>query len=223
MKKHRELKISGNKAALKKFLKTLKNNLPDGWINKKENEISYSKTVNLSQEEVGCFESPNINGKVTFIWLLLENDILRITNVVPGEVGELSIEEYNRFVKEFHDQCLSQTIIPSDIEIYLSPSDVSIEEIAGEETAQKLKAWAYSANPSTGNTHPSDQEKWKDFLFTAFINNSNLDSYTLERWLVEEMGWKNYDTITKLIVDYEYGLDLLKYEKYRKSPSLQQG
>ncbi|WFU71056.1 hypothetical protein [Bradyrhizobium sp. CB2312] len=70
------------------------------------------------------------------------------------------------------------------------------------------------ANKSTGSSHPLDQQRWLRFLILAHCSAQKPDGERLRRWLMEVEG--DEDHALKLVIEYEFGLDLLNaYDSQR--------
>ena len=76
----------------------------------------------------------------------------------------------------------------------------------------KLRIFSSLANKGTGSSHPSDQERWNDFICQAFTDKSENIQGILERWLIEEEKW-HYEIASDLTIEFESGISLLEYYK----------
>ncbi len=176
----------------------------------------YAKMIGKKTNEVLTFESPVIKGAIAFVWMVVgeEND-LRITNITPNKSGQLSIEQYNSILDSFYDKVIKPNI-DENYHVVLSTDTKTIVDYAGKEVAEKLQVWIKSANKSTLNTHPLDFERWASFLITAHKNESELTTSQLEKFLVDEIGISEERLVSKIVIDYEYGRELLnEYDKHR--------
>lgn len=181
-----------------------------------EKSEDYAKMIGKKTNEVLTFESPEIKGAIAFVWMVVggEND-LRITNITPNKSGQLSIEQYNTILDRFYDEVIKPSI-NNDYHVILSTDNKTIVDYAGLEVAEKLQVWIKSANKSTLNTHPLDFERWASFIITAHENDSELTTTQLEKYLIDEIGIPDDRLVSKIVIDYEYGRDLLKeYDKHR--------
>jgi hypothetical protein len=181
-----------------------------------EKSQNYAKMIGKKSNEVLTFESPEIKGAVAFVWMVIgqDND-LKITNITPNKSGQLSIEQYNSILDSFYDRVIKPNI-DKNYQVILSTDTKTIVDYAGHEVAEKLKVWIKSVNKSTLNTHPLDFERWASFLISAHENDSELTTTQLEKYLIDEIGIPDDNLVSKIVIDYEYGRDLLKeYDKHR--------
>jgi hypothetical protein len=157
-----------------------------------------------------CEEMPEIPAAT----LLLIHPARRATswlyasNIIPRSVRELTIDQYNLILRDFHDRLVKPGAKVIGVPVELSPSDQSIEDWLSPESAKLLKAFSHGANKSTGSSHPMDRQRWCDFLIALHRAGEILDEGLLERWLVEEEKWPD-DVALDLICEYEFGRYLL--------------
>lgn len=140
-----------------------------------------------------------------------EKDLWYVPNIVPKMKNELTYDEYNSLLNDFAEKVLSPAIQGLPIKIEITEPETSLQKIAGEDIAKKLKVFSSCANKSTGSSHPSDQERWFDFLCAVQKARVKLDTDMLIRLLIEQ-GWSE-DKASELGVEYEFALALLKYSK----------
>lgn len=214
MEVFRELLIeSDNPENLVALLFHLIHELPQKWIYKEDlvrNYISHAP----SKKEVVCIQSPQIYTEEKtiqgLVWLNLSANQIKLMNIVPTKVGSLSKSEYNFILQKFYDEIISPFSKKVNLKIQLSQSKKTIEELAGEDTAKKLILFSRGANKLTGHSNPHDMERWMDFLCTSHKFKSNLSLEDLALFL-EQDGWGDDEIISRLLIDYENGITLLKY------------
>lgn len=211
MKTFKEYKILAAHSELKELLKKIISALPGNWAYKEEFVKEYAQNVTKEIEEIGCFESPEINKRKALVWFVIWDSSLSVVNIIPSESGSFSYDEYNAFLDLFIEECVHKHITPK-MSVSATLGQLDIEKLAGEETFKALVKWEACCNHSTGNTHPMDFERWADFISTAVKFNSKLTVEDLERWLVEVKGWdKEGDLTEKIVLDYEHGLALIQH------------
>jgi hypothetical protein len=99
----------------------------------------------------------------------------------------------------------------------LTDAQADLDHWMSPATAAKLRAFSTCANKSTGAGHPSDRERWNEFVLSAYSEGSRMDAPTLRRWLVESDGWPS-ELADQLALEYEYGRELLRFaEEHRRS------
>ncbi|MCP2221702.1 hypothetical protein [Bradyrhizobium elkanii] len=138
-----------------------------------------------------------------------------ITNIVPKTVGQLTYAQYNGLLQEFERSIAKPAATIVGFVVEVSAPRQTLEEWVSPEVARALEGFSHLANKSTGSSHPSDQARWLRFLILSYRSAKKLDSDLLRRWLVEVDGWDE-DHAFKLVVEYEFGLDLLTaYDRQR--------
>lgn len=213
MKKFIELEIKSDELSLIQFLNTLKDSEINKWSFEKKMTKDYAANISLEENRVACFKANSSKYFEATIWMVINETKLRISNIVSRKISYLGKDLYNTIITDFHNSFVSK-FIPNNFRVNLTSSEVSIEELANLETAEKLIKWEALCNPSSGNSHPYDRERWFDFIRTAVDTDSELTVGDLEQWLTEEKNWVNDedDGLTeRIVIDFEYGVDLLRY------------
>ena len=212
MKTFKEFVISTTKnQILKNILQLVISNLPTNWKFRADLVKDYAKNVSKDISEIGCFESPAINGKKGYVWFVIWEDELKVVNIVPTVSGSLSYDDYNEILNSFHNDCVTEFLPQKGINLKITDGAYDVEKIAGEKTFKALQKWEKLCNHSTGNTNSHDFERWADFLTTAFTEKSPLTPELLNRWLVEERNWNDDELVSRIVLDFEYGLAILKH------------
>lgn len=214
MQKYQDFRISIPKGTRSSFVQSL-----DKAIEMSE----YKRRVDIEEKHINTFgkeefalliiESPEIELKneivKVLIWLQINDEIVRLLNIVPISNTTLVPELYNEILNRF----LLKFIVPIskeyNLNYHLSNAYFSMEDFLGVDTFNLLKLFSSSANKDTANTHPSDFRRWCDFIISVHKKNIKLDSLDLEEWLVGH-SWDS-KVASRLIIDFEYSLELLKY------------
>jgi hypothetical protein len=213
MKKFINLELKAEQEVLIALLDKLKESETNKWSFEKKLTKDYATNISLPETCVACFKANSTKYFEATIWIVINDSELRVSNIVSRKVSYLGKDLYNIIVTDFFNHFVIK-YLPEGCIVNLSSSEVSIEEIANTETAKKLIKWESLCNRSTGNTHPYDRERWFDFIITAVDTDSELSIGDLEQWLTEEKKWvvsEDDDLVEKLVIDFEYGVDLLKY------------
>ncbi len=206
MKVFRELNAYGEPGGLQSMMVKIESALCDGWHRDCEGE---ARARPLCSEGQVCFffvrraaaESPEIALAMT-----QEGRRLTIANIFPGEVGEISCEQYNSILTEFYLKFLHPASLETGVTIEVSSDERSLESEYGWRGVTLLKRFSGCANKSC--THPADQRRWMDFLiYLHHRPNRNYSFGLLAKWLIED-GWTP-DKKDRLISEFEFGLDLL--------------
>lgn len=212
MKRFIDLEIKASEEILIEFLDKLKESETNKWKFEKKFSKDYAMNISLPENKVACFKANSTKYYEATIWIVINENNLRVANIVSRKVSYLGKELYNTIVTDFYNDFVFK-FVHDRLKISITPSDLTIEELANEETAQKLKYWESNCNRSTGNTHPYDRERWFEFIITAVETNSPLTTGVLEQWLTEEKNWilEDNNVTENIILDFEYGRDLLEY------------
>ncbi len=176
-----------------------------------ERACDSEKNARSLGESVICFKRiKDDDGKSAELTLFEKKPgTLYVPNIIPIEVGEFSIAEYNEILNNFVELVLKPAIKDTNISYKLTKPEVFIEEVVGMDAAKLLKKFSVLANKSTGSSHPPDQKLWFDFLVE--VNRSPKELYTdlLEGTLLEQ-GWSK-DGADQLAVEFEFAQALLDY------------
>jgi len=143
------------------------------------------------------------------LWLIEKSDnlshYLQVTNIIPERKTELSIDEYNGILQNFVDCNLKG----SGLQHELSKADVSLLDLLSDESCEKFTVFSTTSNKTTGRLHPSDEEKWFEFIYSTLMHDEYLHPNDLQYFLIED-GWDK-STAFELSLDYEYGYNAMKY------------
>lgn len=216
MRKFRDLIIrGGDEKSRRALLVKIKDAIPEDWELKKDLIESYSKSTSKNDDDVICVKSPEDDKPVGLVWLGIWQDTIHVRNIIPADREGLKYDNYNKIIERFSKECVEPNV-GKDFDLKLTSNEYTLEEEAGKETAALLENWAKTCNPSTLNSHPSDFERWAEFIISAHKTGSKLSPETLKRWFFEEQGWdRNFEKIYDLVLDYEYALRLLEvYDKH---------
>lgn len=209
MKTFKKIEIKGNIKDLIQLLEEIKIKKHQNFTYISEKSDDYASMISLPKNCTATFLSNEIENAIVYIWIVISDNLLYISNITPNKSGQLTYEQYNFIISKFYDEVIKPQKT-NDIIIDISKDNLSIEDLAGIETYRKLKKWIDSANPSTLNTNPFDFKRWCDFIFTAHSNKSDLTSSQFERYLIEDEKFYDEELVSKIAIEYEYSLDLLK-------------
>lgn len=131
---------------------------------------------------------------------------LYVSNIVPDEMGKLTLEEYDSILNAFVDILKND----SSIRYELTKGDVDLEDFLPADVANKLKMFSDLANHSTGYGHPSDFDRWLDFVTAFYMSKCDRKIEWIRRWLHEEAGW-HIDTAVHLASQLDYAIDVLQF------------
>lgn len=132
-----------------------------------------------------------------------------ILNIIPlpeSGVSQIDIVSYNRILELFmqdvyqHIHMFKKNIIETNTE------DYTIKEIIPW-SFLKLDCWL---NGYPLSSHPSDKNRWYDFVISLHRMRESLPMETLEEYVKERCGWDEKE-IANMEIRLESQLDLLEY------------
>ena len=141
--------------------------------------------------------------------LMEERNGYKVVNVVPSEVGQLTISEYNDALNDFLSRVAEPASMEAGFYVGVSKRKQRITDWTSKEAARALRTFSLIANMSTGSSHPSDQKRWFAFIIAAYKAEGSLDGYLLGRWLEEVENWPA-SSARELVIEYEFAIDLLR-------------
>lgn len=142
------------------------------------------------------------------LFLFYLQQTLKVTNIVPVTIRELSFEQYNAILEDFAAR-IRPFAEREGLLATLSPSQLDLVDWLSPEAAERLTCFSKSANRNV--FHPNDRKRWNHFLVQAHEDEQKghpVDAGLLERWLTEEDGWPG-DEACKLIIEFDHARDLL--------------
>lgn len=116
---------------------------------------------------------------------------LSVGNIIPLEKNELTVDEYNAILLKFYNDVI-KPYKESGTDLSISqPSDDVFEptSVISKEALKKLEVFCSAANKSTGSSHPSDQERWFDFVCQTVDDGRMFDYSNLCNFLQDENYW----------------------------------
>lgn len=212
MKTFQNLYIDLNGYDIDSFIEQLTKNCGKNWKRAFERE----ENAKYFNEKAFSFEYIGGNGLPNAGLTLFENEkgIWYIPNIIPIEIRELSVDEYNKLLIDFKTSLVEPAIQNTSINFELTKDEIFLENIVGKEAADALKRFSSLANKSTGNSHPCDKKRWFEFLVKAQQAEEKLSlerlSFDILKSTLIEQGWSEefaYD----LAFEFENGRELLDF------------
>lgn len=209
MESFRELKVIGQLPALEAFLQAAMAAAQGDWTS----EGKWDDNGRSVDHPYFIFAWSGASGAPASKLFLMQKSSehggeLKVVNVVPSQRGSLTHQQYNHIVKDFHDDIVQPAAVGIRVLVAFTEAQQGIEHLMTPETYSLLTGFSRSANKSTGSAHPSDLERWFQFLIAAHRENTPLDPARLASWLVEEK-WSD-EQAGELALEYEFGRGLLK-------------
>lgn len=209
MKTFQNLYIDLNGYDIESFIEQLTKNCDANWKRAFERE----ENAKYFREKAFSFEYAGGNGLPNAGLTLFEdeNGIWYVPNIIPIEIKELSIDEYNKLLVNFKTTLVEPAIQNTPITIVLTKNEVFLDDFIDKEAIEALKRFSSLANKSTGNSHPNDKKRWFEFLVAAQKSEKKPSFDMLKTTLIEQ-GWSEefaYD----LAFEFEHGQELLDFVK----------
>ena len=226
---YKELSFLGDKTALDKMSTEIYKVFPSNWIKPEKNDFlkDYIRAdyigTNAPQAEVSIYYGPDS-------W---REGYIKVGNIVPLSKNQLTIDEYNHVLDLFYTD-----IARPDCELHekikiVGPTSEQFDphNYITDEALKKLTLFCNTANKSTGSSHPSDEERWFDFICQTVDDNRVFDYDTLFKFLTDEDYWgkkeKGFigvmgrfawdeEQAEKLASEYESYIRILQYYKGRR-------
>ena len=229
MKNYRELYFKGTPNQLLHFVERIKDYISNDWDMRIE---TLSGTKYLSFFYYGR-KFPRAVVSICIDQNYIDNGMIKVGNIVPLDINQLTLEEYNNILLCFYDEIIKPyKERGTDIKIEGPTDDVFDPlNVISEKALRKLHSFCNLANKSTGSSHPCDKERWHDFICQTVEDGRMFDFDTLAHFLQDEIYWgaKNQTlgcigkfawSETKayeLAEEYETACDLLLYyrDKWR--------
>jgi len=142
-----------------------------------------------------------------------ENNHLYVSNIVPENVGQISVDTYNSILEEFLTEFLKPAAQSLNIEIILTPSERNIDNSMSPEMAKLLKKFLSLANIGDGGTHASDEKCLFDFIIQAHNEESERVLKLEERvlnGLLADNSWPEIEA-QEIVSKYLFGKRLLNH------------
>jgi hypothetical protein len=191
--------------------------LTDGWSRDREIEERLQR-LGPRKANNYCFTCTKEGQRPAANVFFTEKDpgTLCVPNIVPSTQHKLSLGQYNALLEEFYRRFVRPAADQSGAAAELTGNQADLDRWLSPPAAEKLVGFSRGANRGTGSSHPSDRERWNDFVLAAHRERSKLDAPTLRRWLIEIEGWAP-EVAEQLALEYEYGRELLAFAEGRRS------
>jgi hypothetical protein len=190
-----------------KFIAAVDAALCSGWSRRVEEEASANDSVADEHAYYVCEPTPQRPRALLAIYRK-DKTTFYVSNIVPAEVSELSHDQYNAILLDFHDHVLRKLSTDFPVTMIASGDQRRLEDILSPEAMTLLKRFCGLANKSTGSAHPMDRERWYDFLIMVGNQRPALTAHDVMRWLTEVDAWPAR-TAQDLVIEFEFAFGLL--------------
>ncbi len=201
-----ELTIRGERTHLQRLLPRVEALLRDGWKRDREAEERRGRRGALRPWDY-CFScTAKADRPVAGFWVHAHRpNEWYVSNVVLLEKQELSEEESNRLLAEFHREFLAPAAAEVGVETEVVEHRRTLEDDLSPEAVRLLRAFSSSANRTS--LHPNDRRRWNAFLVRVHQDELLFDPALLDEWLQQE-GWPE-EMRCRLVGEYEAARSLL--------------
>lgn len=215
MKVFRELYISAGAELMAQLVRLTEANLIDDWKRDKDAEARVNRFPSSkpgASSVIYCFSCLKKKGRKSALLSLIQKDpkTFYVSNIVPMDEDQLTRDEYNSILVDFHENVFKPAGEKAGIKSELTESEAELEQWMDDESSNLLRSFSSLGNKGAGASHPNDRERWNAFVLSAHRNGSKLDPTTLACWLIEVGGWP-HEVAEQLALEYESGRELLKY------------
>ncbi|WP_138342656.1 hypothetical protein [Intestinibacter bartlettii] len=225
MEIYRELYFKGTKEQLEHFINNIEEYVVNDWCleekSKRWKDYLFFDYIGTEVEK----SSVSI-----YIGDIDKESELFVGNIVPLEKSSLSIDEYNAVLLKFYNDIIQPYSKDNTDLTIIPPSNDKFNPLnfITKEALKKLKIFCAMANKATGSSHPSDRERWFDFICQTVDDGRMFDYDLLARFLQDKDYWgkkdENFNGVIgdyawskeqayKLADEYEYACEVLEYYK----------
>lgn len=149
-------------------------------------------------------EKKNPFAMVALVYNENENRIW-ISNIVPCQKSQLSIDEYNEVLEKFDREIVAP--VKQDLQCEITKDEFSGKDVMSDASWRLLESFSALANRTS--LHPNDMQRWHQFVISIFHSDVKLYADTLTRILCEEFGWDQNGAL-RLSMRYDDEIDLLR-------------
>ena len=219
MKKYQHLIVTAeNQRQLEVMLEKMKKTSSKVFTFSKLETANYAKAVFKEQSQVGCFKTKKAELFESRVWVMIGKDGLTVTNINSEVNGHLDIMHYNQILTVFFEEVVRSAIDPDIMRCTITGVEENIENYLHPDTYQLLNLWQVTCNKSAPISHPSDLEKWLNFLVSYATKEQPqvLSTSDFSQWLSEDCHWPSgyNESIEEMMVNFEYSVELL--DKYKE-------
>lgn len=208
MEVFRELNLDGRREDIESAFDAVDRELRGGWTRSRESE---AEMQSVSELRWRVYDAPATDEHPAARLFFCFDDGrvgARASNIVPHEIGSLSMHQYNAILLAFTEKYL-RPACPAAVKVRLTLDSAAGKDLIGVESYELLRKFSALANRSTGSSHPLDQARWFDFIYAAY-RGSPPDAGKLARVLTEEFRWSD-ESVAALVGEYEFALALLRH------------
>ena len=152
MEIYRNLEINDSQINIDKALKNFVHAYPNKWHIERTKQLGSNYIVYRYKK----------NRDLTLrIYLLRNDDGIKIANILPNERNSISKQEYNEAVMDFYNDLIQYSPNYKDC---VTTNIFDPLQLMSQKALEKLRDFYLCANKSTGSSHPYDEQRWFAFI-----------------------------------------------------------
>ena len=134
-----------------------------------------------------------------------------VQNIVPdeGEATTIQIEQYKTILTHFESEIAEPAAEVVEGMTAIELSQDRLEDYFSPNAVDYLQRFCATSNQSDLGGHPSDQEKWIDFLICAYDTGKDIHCDVFGSCL-KTAGWWPEEGIPILVQEYDFAFRLLQ-------------
>jgi hypothetical protein len=133
-----------------------------------------------------------------------------ISNIVPKDLGRLSMAQYNAVLDDFNNRYIQAAAQRLQLHETVTTAFRDMAEWVGPEAMSRLKLFSDLA-PKSSTDNPADRKRWMDFVVAVQKNRVGkpLSAPALKEWLIND-GWPEVFA-EDLAAEYSSVIEWLEY------------
>lgn len=134
-----------------------------------------------------------------------------VTNLVPdkGQVNPIPIDQYKKILTNFESEIAEPAAETIKGITSIDTSQYRLEDYFSRDAVRLLRHFCETSNQSDLGHHPSDQEKWIEFLLRVYDDNTDVHCDVFGSCL-HTAGWWPENGIRRLVSEYDFAMRLLR-------------
>jgi hypothetical protein len=136
---------------------------------------------------------------------------LVVFSVVPdeGETTPIPVKEYKDILNEFDCLIAGPAVEEFKGMSAMGISQYRLDDYFSPNTVKLLEAFYHSANQGDFGSHPYDQERWMNFLLSAYDDGHN-ENCDIFGYCLRNTNWWPEEGIRRLVTEYDFAMRLLR-------------
>lgn len=134
-----------------------------------------------------------------------------VVGIVPdeGQVHQIPIGQFKKILTNFESDIAEPAAETVEGITSIDTSKYRLEDYFSPEAIMLLQHFCETSNQSDFGHHPSDKEKWMEFLLRAYDDNADVHCDIFGSCL-HTAGWWPEEDIPRLVSEYDFTMRLLR-------------